>query len=306
MKTSHNNQDLEKAIVKTMAFFDLFSYPLTALEIWQYLSEEIDFIDFQIYLKSLRLRSVIFKQEGFYFFPDRAEIINVRKKRYNYFQKKLKLVKRWNKFFKLISGVKAIFIANIIGSSNLRLEGDIDLFIICKDNRVWRSRFILTFFAKILGLRPSFAKEKDKFCLSFFVSEKSLNFNNLRLKSDPYFAYWLLGLKEVGDDKYFEQVLSSNIFWLKEIFPNYFKVVDISQDLVKDNRESKDRLVFRGLEKYFYRLQWRLFPEVIKSKANKGTEVVLNSQILKLHVLDRRLEFSQKYLDTIKKYEAFL
>lgn len=302
MKTNYDSQEVEKAIVKTMAFFDLFSYPLTALELWQYLSKEMNFSDFHVHLKSLRLKSVIFKQEGFYFFPDRGEIITVRKQRYNYFQKKLKLVKKWNKFFKLISGAKAIFIANNIGSNNLRLEGDIDLFIVCKDNRVWQTRFILTFLAKIFNLRPSPSKEKDKFCLSFFVSETALNFNSLRLKSDPYFAFWLLGLKEVGADRYFKKVLAHNISYLSEVFPNYFKLLDIDRTLIQEN---DTKLAFTNLEKYFYRLQWRLFPEAIKNKANKGSEVVINPKILKLHVLDRRQEFYQKYLDNIKKYEAF-
>ena len=90
------------------------------------------------------------------------------------------------------------------------------------------------------------------------------------------------------------------------MFPNYFKVFNIPDALLKNNKELENNLYFKGLEKYFYRLQWKLFPEVIKNKANKGTEVVLSPQILKLHVLDRRQEFYQKYLDNIKKYEAFL
>ncbi|MCF7820574.1 MAG: hypothetical protein K9M44_03850 [Candidatus Pacebacteria bacterium] len=305
MKIKSDNIELEKAIVKTMAFFDLFSYPLTSLEIWQYLSIDIDYKEFQSILNSLRLRAVVFKQAGYYFFPDRAEIIQIRKKRYNYFQQKLKLIKKWSGFFKFISGAKAIFIGNIIGTNNLRREGDIDLFVICKENQVWRTRFILTLVAKLFGLRPSRGQEKDKFCLSFFASQKALDFSNLRLDPDPYFSFWLLGLREAGKkDKYFNKVLTANNYWLKNEFPNYFKIFKVEDDL-KSN-EAKEEFVLKGLEKKLYKLQWKLFPQEIKSKANKSTEVVLGPQILKLHVLDRRQEFYNKYLRNIKKYESFL
>jgi hypothetical protein len=46
-----------------------------------------------------------------------------------------------------------------------------------------------------------------------------------------------------------------------------------------------------------------LFPKEIKDKANKNKEVLINDEVLKLHVLDRREYFYNQYLERMKVYE---
>ncbi len=86
-------------------------------------------------------------------------------------------------------------------------NSDIDLFIIAKKGNLWTVRFIVTILTSILGVRrrnthglqkwtPEYIKRtKDRFCLSFFITEESMNFESIRLQpNDPYLDRWIYTL----------------------------------------------------------------------------------------------------------------
>ena len=77
-------------------------------------------------------------------------------------------------------------------------NSDIDLFIITKKGNLWTARCIVTVLSSLMGIRrrnthglqkwgPDYIKRtKDKFCLSFFITEEHLDFDDIRLQpEDP-------------------------------------------------------------------------------------------------------------------------
>lgn len=302
-----DNLDTEKAIVKAMAFFDSFNYPLTSFEIWQYLDKNLDYDIFLKELENLVKKGIIKKKDGVYFFHDREILVELRKKRYFYTQRKIKIAKKWFGFFNLFIGLKAVYIANIIGSNNLKDSGDIDLFIITKNKRLWSSRFLLAFLGKLFNLRPKPGQERDKLCFSFFVDENNLDLEDLKIKNDLYFIYWLVGLSPLNktDKEYFFKILKNNS-WLKKYLPNYFKINVLDKYNIESKEESKNiikEFKLNFFEKISKKLQLKIFPKEIKDRANKNKSIIINNGVLKLHVTDRRELFYERYLEIIKKYE---
>jgi hypothetical protein len=304
------NSNLARAIVSTIAFFDIFSYPLSAFEVYKYLQKDTSYFQVVLALKNLKDKSIISSKNSFYCLKGKEFNFEIRQRRYNYTKKKIKIARKWSKIFKLFTGLKLIALSNSIGAYNIRKEGDIDLFIITKRNKIWTSRFILAFIGKLFNLRPSPDNEKDKLCLSFFVSENNLNLENYTKEHDFYFLYWLVNLSSVYDkDDYLNKLLANNM-WVKKYLPNYFKIININNKK-KDYKHisEKERFSYNKnsnngfIENYLKRIQWKLFPQEIKDKANKGKEVIVNDEVLKLHVLDRRDYFYQKYLENMKAYE---
>ena len=182
--------------------------------------------------------------------------------------------------------------------------------MVSKKNKIWTTRFVLALIGKIFNLRPSPDNEKDKLCLSFFVSENNLNLEDYTKENDFYFLYWLVNLSSIYDkDDYINKLLAKNK-WIKKYLPNYFKIVSINNKKNDyKNIEDKEKSAYNKnnnnglIENYLKKMQWRLFPQEIKNKANRGKEVVVNDKVLKLHVLDRRDYFYQKYLENMKVYE---
>ena len=308
-------KSIAEAIVETIAFFDLFSYPLTGFEVWKYLGAKCELSDVLEILEDItkkpplvpplqggqvEKRGQIESKNGFYFLAGREEIIKERMARYNYTDKKFKRVVWLAKIFKFIPWIKTIAVGNIIGTHNLKKESDIDLFIITEENRVWLTRFFCILITKILGLRPKPENMQDKICLSFFISEEAMNLEKLMLPdgSDIYFIYWLAGLVPVYDkDGIYNKFIGAN-GWLKNYLPNWEAgEINYRRNAGKSfswfYRDTID-MFFGGLERRIKNWQIKILPKQLATIMNLDTRVVASDSVIKLHSNDRREEYENK------------
>ncbi|MBI4812465.1 hypothetical protein HY798_03445 [Candidatus Falkowbacteria bacterium] len=231
---------LKEAIIKTIAFFNIFSFPLTSFEIWKFMyvgsdkknppdpsPKRLAFSRAGLYTKRViqesplhkgdkggfasltevrkildsgELNYAIEEKNGFYFLHGRENIIKTRMERHNHTDRKFKRALRMAKIFAFIPWIKMIAVANIIGPHNLRNSSDIDLFIITEKKRIWLARFFTAAVTQLLGLRPKKNDIRDKICLSFFISEEAKNLKRLTLNGK--------------EDIYF-------IYWLAGLTPLY-------------------------------------------------------------------------------------
>ncbi len=283
-------------IYKIIKFFDLFDYPLTAYELWQYLHVSATLDEVYKVLTSLDYQ-IIETSNGFYFLSGRQDIVSERLKRYNYTDRKLKIARQVARYFKIFPGVKMIAVSNFIGAHNLRDGSDIDFLIISSSGRLWTTRLWCTGLAKIFRLRPRNSNKQDKICLSFYISTDFLDLKSLKLSGDDwYFDYWLASLVPIYDSaNFFPKLLEFNN-WLKEILPNWSEpVINPRQSLSKKHLPE-----LQIGAKFFERLakSWQLaiMPKALK---NPGPEagVVISDQLLKLFLIDKRREFMAKLND---------
>jgi len=299
-KIEFNKNNLTKeTILKTIVFFDLFDYPLTAWEVWKLgrWQEPVSLVEVMACLEDEETKQKIRSKLGFYFLTGREEIVVTRQTRYNITDKKIKRALKVARMFSHIPWIKMIAVSNVIGSHNMKTESDIDLFIVAADGRLWLTRFFCVAIVKLLGLRPGPGKTRDTICLNFYASESALDFKNLRLPADIYFTYWLAGLMPIYDSGgIYEKLIAAN-YWFVEALPNWQPVDPAKCRLVKGASNGIWRkiidLVFGSLEGRSKQMQMRIMPDELKGKMNSGTDVVINDQILKLHPKDRR----QEYLD---------
>ena len=161
---------IEKNIIKSICYFDIFDYPLTLPEIHQWLFQiKTNLSDLKsVFEQSEFLKEKIGQKDGFYFLNGREEIIEIRKKRKEISEKKIKRAKKickWLLFFNPF--VKGVAVCNDLAYFNAPENSDIDLFIITQKNSIWAARFFLVFSLKLFGLRPTEKNKKDKICLSF-------------------------------------------------------------------------------------------------------------------------------------------
>ncbi|MFH1233493.1 MAG: hypothetical protein V1649_02465 [Patescibacteria group bacterium] len=325
---------LKKAIIKVIVFFDMFDYPLTVLEIWQNLEVKCELLEVMMALEnemqplyppcqggSSNLWGKIKSENGFYFLSGREKNIIERMDNYNFADRKFKRARFVAKIFKFIPWIKMIGV-NSFGSRNLRDNGDIDLFIITDDKRIWLTRFFCVGIIKLLGLRPQLNNNldksgscRDKICLSFYVSLSALNLEKLRLGQDDLgFTYWLAGLTLIYNINNAHQKLVNANQWLVDILPNWFVVTLRQNQMARDSGGVKINKPFYtkykiqntkynldGLESRFKFLQLKILPQKLKSMMNRDSRVVINDQIIKLHSNDRRDEYIKK----MTNYEIF-
>jgi len=282
---SNNQESLSLAIKKVIVFFDLFDFPLTPYEIFNYLEQRFLLIDIIFVLDSLA--DIFENKNGFYFLSGREKIVELRQVRYNYAVRKLKIAQSFAKIFSLFPYIKVVALVNVMGAHNMRDEGDIDFFIISSPGRLWLSRLFCAGLAKILNKRPTEKIKRDKLCLSFYLSEDNLNLDNLKIKpSDPYLDYWPKTI-----------VLLYN----KDRTYENFLAVNQSKGLI--NKEfSDDRLVYNKgnrflnfLELGAKKLQLKVMSPALKQVLITSQGKFINDKILKLHWRDLNAEILEKF-----------
>jgi hypothetical protein len=311
MLTKNSNlSDLETAILKTIIFFDLFSHPLTAYELWRYLDLKADFEQIQkaaLFLKSEQLLS---EHDGFYFLPGQEKLIRLRQERYHYANRKLKIARQVVSLFKLLPTVRFVALSNLIGRHNLRDGSDIDLFIIAKKNRIWITRLFCAGLMKILDKRPTPENKKDKICLSFYVDDDHLDLSSLTAGSDDYyFHFWLAGLYPLYDaGSYHHRLMLAN-GWLKTHLPNGDFILN-NQSYRESPRSWREKIFIFSFYKHFFNLieywsqslQLKIMPAGLKNKINADSRVIVREGVLKLYLIDRRQEFTRRYQERLKQY----
>jgi O-antigen ligase len=292
---------IKEAIVRTIAFFDLFNYPLTLFEIWKYLGVEASYDEVEAALSEPDLRAVIGEKIGFYFPIGREDSIEARHERQALSHHKSKVAIRAAKILRHISGMRLIAVCN---NFSYRPDSDVDLFIVVAKNRLWLTRLLSAVIMQIFGLRRYGKKIADRVCLSFYVTDDNLDLSSVAFADDPYFYYWLAWLTPIYDDICYADFWQKNQ-WLKQYLPNVFSYRTGDERLVRDNYFS---LLFKRLNNYWFNsvvgnylertvkiVQLSKMAKNISSvAAADDTRVVINDRMLKFHEQDRRAEYRER------------
>ena len=286
-------QQLSEAIRRTVLWFSLFDYPLTASELSSYLPLRATTLELATALTSLP--NGITQQNGFYFPASKPELISERQKRYNYSDRKFRRTQRLLNLFGRLPWIKLVAMANLIGAHNLRDQGDIDLFIITAPRRLWLTRLLLAGSLKLLNLRPTDRHSRDTFCLSFLVSLDGLELEKLRLADDLYFSYWLAGLTPIiNKGQAYSRLISQNA-WLTAQLPNWQPLSPSGRRCLILKDKHCDSAFGDWLENLVYRWQLERLPANLQSLLNQDTRVMASDRIIKLHANDRRRQFIENF-----------
>lgn len=293
---------LEQAIVKTVAYFSLSSYPLTLIELTNYLFETKTAMgEVENCLKQSEwLKSKIEQKQGLIFLTGRQTDISTRAERYLISDRKIKKVRRALRVLSCVPSVQSIMLCNNIGILNSSADSDIDLLLIVKNGQLWTTRFLFLILTELLGVRIHGENAKDKLCLSFYLSDADLNLNSMAIsKDDIYLSYWLQTLLPVYDMGQCRPFMRTNL-----------KLSDqkSARCLNQYSRYRAKPISFLpsvfgcilGVLKYFRssleRYQWnKMSPQKRSLATGPGTEIILTEQMLKFHDNDRRWLYAQSW-----------
>lgn len=205
---------------------------------------------------------------------------------------------KYSHYFSKIPGILCVCVGNSLSMNAAHKDSDIDLFIITKNKRIWTSRIFLTILMVILGQRKTWKNHREKFCLSFFITEDAMNFENIKIDNDIYLAYWIEKLKPIINRKRtFENFQIINSWWI------YNKE---NQKILPQKQHNK--IPFLKNSKILLFL-WDVFENILKFIFLKKTQnsfqrlwepfwVIINDDMLKFHNKDRREKISH---DILKK-----
>jgi len=307
-----NNKDLRQAILQTIVYFDQFDFTLTEWEVYKYLwrkdlNRQFSFLEVR---EALRFENFeLANKQGFYFLPGREVLINIRKARQNIASQKYKKTRWVFNFLSKLPFVELIAICNSLAGENAKEESDIDLFVVVKPGKLWTARFYTLLFLRIFKLRPKKNNKQDKICANFFINRDQLNIQNLIIKDDIYFMYWLRQFTPIYDrDSVFCDLMFQNK-WLKDfVNTDYLCALNgrrkIRQNFLSRLLKSSIELIndFNFIEKLTAKIQLKIMPTELKENMNQGIEVVVDDQMLKFHHGHKKEQFRDQWQKNLKRY----
>lgn len=300
---------LEKSIISTISYFDIFDYPLTLVEIWKWLyvennSHPVDLAEVQKILNTSEyLLQHVGTLDSFYFLREREQIVLTRRERYSLAEKKYFKAKRIIRILRWVPFVKMIGVCNSLSYSNSRAEADIDLFIVTARHRIWQTRWWVTGFLKTFGLRPSRYQKRDKICSSFFIDTDHLDLEQVALPDDMHFAVWAMQIVPVYNEGIYQTFYDVNK-WARAKLPNVRPIIPSDRRMVAPAAPIKSALCLLFSifpESFFKWLQMGIMPTALKQVINRDTRVVVNNGMLKFHENDRRKIFNEQWQQLLTK-----
>lgn len=205
---------MEKAILKTLIYADIFDYPLKINELHKWLIG-----------KKVNLRQIekALKYQKYYYLPKRSGLVAKRKLREKqsmiYFRKAQIL----SRILKFIPWIKLVGISGGLALNNAAKGDDIDLFIITAKNRLWICRILTLGLLSLLGQRRK-RQEKGreiagKLCVNILLEEDKLE----QESKDIFVAHEVLQMRVLWQrDGIYTKYLSDNS-WAFRFLPNWLR-----------------------------------------------------------------------------------
>ena len=292
MQNMSHNETLRHAVFEVLVFFDIFNFPLTAIEVYKMMPDAWSLREVMTFLET---EPSIQTKDGMYFLQGREAIVAIRHKRYRIADQKFKKARKAVWALSKVHSIEGIYICNNLGFCNASEESDIDLLIVTQPGGIWRSRFAAMIISQLFGVRMK-DSSADKLCLSFFADKESLNFDQLRHQEDPYFYYWMHGVYPLYE-KNSDMVVKANT-WVR---------------LKKQQRIAKRRAYTNTLdatlyipvlfEKILKKVQLHKMSHYKKMRASlQHTDVIITDHMLKFHDNDRRAVYANFHKQQLKKY----
>lgn len=201
---------LQRDVLRTLLYFDIFGHPLTADEIYRFLpSNSTSPASVGEACRSGSLTRIVREEDGFFFLSETSPVAQrraneLRARRY------MRVARFMGGLIRRFPFVRGVGISGELSKGVVSPLGDIDFFIVTAPERLWIARTLLILFKKIFLLN-----RKKFFCLNHFVAENFFLVND----HNRYTALEIVTLQPLSNKSFFGRYLASNS-WITSYFPN--------------------------------------------------------------------------------------
>ncbi|MDP2647757.1 MAG: hypothetical protein Q8P35_00725 [Candidatus Yanofskybacteria bacterium] len=181
--------NIRNAILATLAYYDVFEYPLTSFEIYKYLVNpgrienktegvgDIRLANVLAELDDMQKTGRIIERNGYFFLSeDRSGNYEKRIDREKLSARKWQKLMRVARWFPLVPYVRGILVSGSMAINNSHGESDFDILVITKAGRLYTCRILLSFLTALFGVRRTKDDKiaPDKFCFNHYLTDANL------------------------------------------------------------------------------------------------------------------------------------
>ena len=290
----HSHVDLTRAVLQTLAYADVFDYPLTAAETHRYLtgmSAPLEAVE-----QSLK-SSDFFTAQGEYFaLRGREEIIPIRLQREAYSKRLLPHALRYGRVLGSLPYVRMVALTGSLAVKNASERVDFDYLLITAPGRLWLARACALAFNRLTRLRG------HTLCPNLLLSEDLLEWPT----HDLYSARELCQMMPITGLDVYIKLMNANP-WVSSFLPNV--VMDSNSLLLSEEKVSPVQklleLPLRG--KIGDRLEaWEMTRKIARfqEQAGFGEETIFNADICQGNFDHHRAKTRRTFQQRLKDLDA--
>lgn len=202
---------IKRNILASLAYFDMFDYPLTYSEIFLFLGDKYPQSEFCDAVQSLVYHKMIYQFDRYYSIKNNFELVA---RRNNGNAKAAELIKKAKEVASLLIKfpyVRGVGISGSLSKNFADDKSDIDLFIITEKNRLWVARSLMHCFKKFTFL----VNKQHHYCMNYYIDEEQLQI----VEKNIYTAIEVDTLIPLEGDNAFERFYAANS-WTRGLLPN--------------------------------------------------------------------------------------
>ena len=199
-------------LLRILLYFDVFSYPLTADELFHYaningrrreaLEEE---------LHSLVGKGLANSKDGYFYIGTKNDVVRQRVEGNKRAVKRLKTARRYSKIIASFPFVRGVFLSGSISKGYAAPDDDIDYFIVTHPGRLWLTRSLLILFKKVF-----LGNSHRNFCINYFVDTNHLAID----QQNRFTATEVAFLLPTYNRELHKDILHANT-WIKRFYPRF-------------------------------------------------------------------------------------
>jgi predicted nucleotidyltransferase len=212
---------IQTDILSTLAYFDMFNYPLKKREVFLFLANNYENEVFEDAIFDLQNRCLIFEMGDFYSLHDNYDLLYRRKQGNKKAKELMRTADKVAAFLSKFPYVRAIGVSGSLSKDFADDQSDIDFFIITEKNRLWVARTIMHCFKKLTFL----INRQHFFCMNYYIDETMLEIK----EKNVYTATEVVTLIPYQGCNAFNKFYAANA-WTKTFLPNnYMRVASAKE-----------------------------------------------------------------------------
>ncbi len=175
-----------RMVLSTVCYYDAMDYPLTSFEVWKHLSyddignvrkqyrkghsigEVLEVLNILVHDKRLVVCN------GFFVLPGRERLVTLRLSRGNLSVRKLRKMQRMMRVLRFVPFVRQVWVTGRLAMKFAQNKSDLDVLVVLKGGHIWIGRLVVTAVVHLFGWRRHGRYTRDRLCLNYFITTKSL------------------------------------------------------------------------------------------------------------------------------------
>lgn len=284
---------IEDYILATIAYADIFHYPLTEDDAYYWCIKKNP-------QKNFRARSIhgIEKHKYFLVLKGRKAIIRTYEERHAESRKKWNIARAIGFKLQHIPSILLVGVTGGVAVKNASKNDDIDFFFITAKGTMWITRLLIILALDMMGKRRKWGQidVKDTICINMFMSEDALALS--KSERDLFSAHEVLQMEPLWSRRdTYKRFLQANL-WVKHFLP-------IAWGIKQAGRNQHPKI------SHWYTRIGRAFLRLFESPAkwyqlwhmsNRRTREIISDGVLQFHPKDARVYIRAAFAKRLAKY----